>query len=127
MATDDDDTQPCSGVAKPPPLPGAETVLDEAARLTSGPRQRDYDHPLENHQRIADAWALYIQSKYGIVVPLKPEDAAHMMILVKIAREAHTPKRDNIVDICGYARCIERMRAKSGMEGYVDLKKEWCE
>jgi hypothetical protein len=98
----------------------SETTLEEAARLTSGDRQRDYDHPLPNHQRIANGWRWYILAKYGIEVPLDAEDAAWMMVLLKIARDMHTPKRDNIVDSEGYARCIERIRARRGEHGYVD-------
>jgi hypothetical protein len=28
---------------------------------------------------------------------------------VKVSREANRPKRDNLVDIAGYARCAERL------------------
>lgn len=34
-----------------------------------------------------------------------------MMVLLKIARDIFTPTRDNLADIAGYARCIERMRS----------------
>lgn len=36
-------------------------------------------------------------------------DVSMMMILVKVARDANKPKRDNLVDIAGYARCAERL------------------
>ena len=98
---------------------GHETVLDEAAAVTSGPRERDYDHPLPNHQRIVDGWRWYIKAKYGIEVPFVPEDGPNMMGLLKMTRDMHRTQRDNLVDICGYARCIERMRAKRGEEGYA--------
>lgn len=89
-----------------------ESILDEAKRITSGDRRRDYDHPLRNHQRIADLWNAYLKLRKNPESPISPRDAATMMILVKIARAAHTPTRDSFVDIAGYARII------SIIEGY---------
>jgi hypothetical protein len=100
--------------------PRPETILDEALRISSGPRQRDYDHPLPNHERIAAFWRVHIFGKYGVDVPLTAEDAAWMMVYVKAARDMHTPQRDNLTDGCGYLRCVERMRAKQGQAGYVE-------
>ena len=89
-------------------LPEIEDILDEAKRIVSGPRRRDYDHPLPNHQRIAALWQSYLDiRKPG---DLRPDDIAMMMILLKIAREVYTPKRDNMVDVCGYASCIDAIR-----------------
>lgn len=100
--------------------PPSETILDEAARLTSGPRQRDYDHPKPNHERIARLWNAYIKCRKHPGSDLDAQDVARMMILLKIARDVFTPKRDSLTDICGYARCIERMRATSGDGKYAD-------
>lgn len=99
--------------------PKQETVLEEAARLTSGDRRRDYDHALPNHERIADGWRWYMKGKYGIDVPLKPDDAAWMMVMLKIARDMHSPKRDGAVDVAGYARCVESIREAQGLDGYA--------
>lgn len=90
-------------------MPIQMNILQEAEALTDGPRQRDYDHPLPNHQRIANLWNAYAECRKDRHAPLSPEDVATMMILLKIARHVYTPKRDNLVDICGYARCLERM------------------
>ena len=98
----------------------SETILDEASRLTSGDRQRDYDHPLPNHTRIATMWNAYLACRKEPRGDVSPEDVAAMMIMLKIARDVYTPKRDNMTDVCGYARCIERMRAAQGQEGYAD-------
>lgn len=86
-----------------------EAILIEAQRITSGERQRDYDHPLPNHQRIADMWNAYIGIRKAPDKLLSAADVASMMILMKMARNVHTPKRDNIVDIAGYARCLGRI------------------
>lgn len=93
------------------PGPNKETVLEEAARITSGPRQRDYDSPLPNHRRIACLWNSYLSIRKEPEGEIAPEDVATMMVLLKIARHVFTPRRDNIVDICGYARCLEQMAA----------------
>ena len=93
-------------------LPGEDrfpqrTILDEAARLVSGPRRKSYDHPLPNHQRIADLWNAYMAARPA--EPLTACDVVRMMILLKLARDVFTPKRDNLVDIAGYAACLEQM------------------
>ena len=41
------------------------------------------------------------------MIGLRPEDVAMMMMLVKVAREAHAPKRDNRVDGAGYWQCLD--------------------
>ena len=95
-----------SKVASANPL----NVLQEADLLTAGDRQRDYDHPFANHQRIAALWNTYLECRKDPLAKLTPEDVATMMILLKIARQVFTPKRDNLTDICGYARCMERIQ-----------------
>jgi hypothetical protein len=82
-----------------------ESILDEAKRITSGERRRDYDHPLGNHQRIADLWNAYLGVRKDPYAPISPLDAATMMVFLKVARAAHSPTRDTYVDIAGYARC----------------------
>ncbi len=81
------------------------SILEEALTLTSGDRRRDYDEAAPNHERIAGAWNWYLAARKDPNAPISALDAASMMILLKIARSCHTPKRDNYVDIAGYARC----------------------
>tara|TARA_R110000868_G_scaffold67232_1_gene199775 strand:+ start:132 stop:494 length:363 start_codon:yes stop_codon:yes gene_type:complete len=85
------------------------SILEEAARITSGDRCRDYGHPLANHERIADLWRSYLRGKYNQEFPVTAEDAVWMMLLVKVAREMHSPKADNRVDIAGYAHCAQQI------------------
>lgn len=82
-----------------------KSILQEALEVTSGDRRRDYDSAEPNHERIAEAWNWYIISRKNPESPLTPLDAAHMMILLKLARSCYTPTRDTYVDIAGYARC----------------------
>ena len=93
---------------KPP-----ESILTEALRVTGGDRQENYGHPLANHQRIADLWNGYLMAKQvnpdgtrvTTQLSIMPTDVVSMMILLKVARELHTSKRDNFTDLAGYARC----------------------
>lgn len=80
-------------------------ILETAIEITQGDRRRDYDHPTINHERIAKLWNAYIESRSNPSAPISAIDAAHMMILLKIARACKTPTRDTYVDIAGYAKC----------------------
>ena len=73
-----------------------ETILEEAQRLIYGDRNKTYDHPIENFDRIARIWSVI----FGIEVTA--EQVGLAMVGVKIAREAYMPKRDNLVDGAGY-------------------------
>jgi len=82
-------------------------ILREADQIAGEDRSRDYGHPIHNFNRIARLWDAYmIGRKAG---PIVAEDVAAMMILMKVAREMHTPKRDNLVDIAGYVKCWDML------------------
>ena len=98
----------------------SENVLQEADQLTSKDRMESYDHPLPNHERIAALWNAYLTGRPDQLLPLAPDEICHMMILVKLSRDMFCPKRDNLVDIAGYARCIERIREESDGEEKID-------
>lgn len=91
-------------------LPAVGTILDEAKHLTGngGERNDSYDHPFPNFSKIADAWSII----FGVKVT--PRQVALAMILMKVVRDNHKAKRDNLVDIAGYARCIERLEEWNG-------------
>lgn len=84
------------------------SVLDEAKACVCGPRRRDYGTPDENFGRIADLWNVHLKDK--LAKPMTPGDVAMMMILLKVARQANSPKRDNLVDIAGYAQCASELK-----------------
>jgi hypothetical protein len=87
-----------------PLKPIDKTLLDEAYGLVTGDRQKAYDHPARNFDRIARLWSVALDKE------ITPEDVAVCMILVKIARQVHAPKRDNIVDAIGYLLTLEAVR-----------------
>lgn len=58
-----------------------------------------YGSPEDNFARIAALWNAAELGNFA------PSDVALAMILVKVARQMHSPKSDNWVDIAGYAAC----------------------
>ena len=93
-------------VKEPVPQPWwQESVLAEAERLVSGERQEMYGAPEESFDQIAQCWSALLSHK------VSTKDVALMMVMLKIIREKNKPKRDNLVDIAGYARCAERIEA----------------
>ena len=77
----------------------AEDILDEAKRLTSGERNNSYGPPQQDFTKTAAMWAAIL----GIDVDAK--EVALCMIALKLSRATWSAKRDNWVDIAGYARC----------------------
>lgn len=81
----------------------SKTVLEEAESIINGERQVMYGSAEVSFARIAGLWDAYL----GIRIDTK--DVAMLMMLLKIARHSHKPKRDNLVDICGYAALAEKL------------------
>lgn len=72
-------------------------ILEEANKITSGQRRKDYGHPKENCTKIAKIYnAITGQS-------LTAEDVVYVMIALKLARQQNKHKRDNLTDLAGYA------------------------
>ncbi len=80
-----------------------QSVLDEAKSIVAGARATEYGEGAENSlPRIAAYWSTYLGRD------LSARDAANMMVLLKMARESHKPKRDNHVDAIGYLALAEQ-------------------
>ncbi len=76
------------------------SILKEAMEITAKDRNRDYDEPERNFQRIADLFSVYLGTE------IEPHDVAVLMMLTKVARIMTSPtKRDHWVDAAGYAAC----------------------
>lgn len=88
-----------------------KSVLEEAAETVGGPRQEAYGHPRDNYNRVAHMLTGLLADKLKPGEFVTPSDAALAMILIKCAREAHRPKRDNRVDIAGYALVLDLINA----------------
>lgn len=76
-------------------------ILTEAQSIVDGPRRDDYGHPAVNHGRTAALWSAYL----GVEVSAR--QVCMLNILQKVGRDAHREKRDNLVDIAGWARNAE--------------------
>lgn len=81
-----------------------ESILSEAERIVNGERQADYSDPVANFNRIASI-ASAIMAK-----DITAEECCIVMIAVKLARENHKHKRDNLVDLAGYVEILHRIK-----------------
>lgn len=91
--------------------PKSETVLEEAGHLIYGPRMAEYGtEKLGGFETVAEMWSSFL----GFEV--KAEQVPIMLVLLKVARStedfrADRPvKRDTIVDMAGYAGCVEKVQ-----------------
>lgn len=82
-----------------------KSILLEAEHLVHGDRNKDYGPPIEDFTRSAKMWSAIL----GIEV--RPEQIPLCMIAIKLSRECNRPKRDNMVDIAGYAETCEWTKA----------------
>jgi hypothetical protein len=71
-------------------------ILETAADLVNGDRERDYGTPQENFGRIAAGWAVILQAD------VTPEHVALCMAWLKIARLVNGPHLDSYVDAAAY-------------------------
>lgn len=95
-------------------LPPHETVLAEATRIVNGPRAQDYGKAIDDATR----WSMAMNAVFEPVFTRRqmkghpfflPADYAIVMLLTKINREMNRHKRDNFVDIAGYAQVGARI------------------
>lgn len=80
-----------------------QTILQEAQNVVYGDRQVDYGSVSNNFKAIAALWSTVLG--YSVT----PEQVGLCMVQVKVARQMFRPKRDNLVDIAGYAATLEKM------------------
>ena len=85
--------------------PDNNTILDEAKRITSGDRRAVYGKADQDFSRAAKIWeAILSTCLCDSELHITPRHVALCMIGIKLSRETHQHKRDNWVDIAGYAR-----------------------
>lgn len=82
-------------------------ILEEAQSIIYGDREKTYGKPDKNLNCIAAMWTAYRHSTGRDHITA--HDVCMMMALLKIARQAHRYKRDNLVDACGYLALADRI------------------
>lgn len=96
----------------------SDSILQEAEKIVHGDRGDSYGHPYDNFKQTAELWSAILG------VPVSIKQVGLCMVAVKISRECHAPKRDNLVDIAGYAETIcmalEKEREKDKPDGSPD-------
>jgi hypothetical protein len=80
-----------------------KTILQEAQDAVYGDRQADYGSVSANFSTIAKLWSVVLG------VEVTKEQVGLCMVQVKVARQMHKPKRDNLVDGAGYFATIAKM------------------
>ena len=80
-----------------------ENILQEADRITSTRGPAEHGHPKVQLPLAAKLWSAVL----GIEVT--PEQVALCMVQLKVSRFLANPQRDDLVDICGWTRTIERL------------------
>ena len=78
-----------------------ESILQKAESLVKGDRGKNYGHPIVDFSRTARLWTALKDVEFSA------SDVAKFMIAVKLSRETNRPKRDNRVDIAGYALTLD--------------------
>ncbi len=78
------------------------SILEEAAEVINQ-RQAIYGTRKDNFGRIAKMWSAILDCQ------VTPEDVALCMIALKVARQKFKHSRDSLVDIAGYAQCLEEL------------------
>ena len=81
------------------------TFADQATKLVLGDRNSTYGSPADDYAKTAKIWS-------GLLLPIlkreiRPEEAMLMMVGLKLSREVHLHKPDNIIDAHGYLLCYE--------------------
>lgn len=99
----EDSSTCCPGPSQP------ASVALEAHDLVYGDRQGDYGHPREDFTRTAILWTGLLQHKLADGAYIDAEDIGRCMIAVKLSRDVNSPKRDNRVDMAGYAITLDRL------------------
>lgn len=96
-----------------PTRPGS-SEMNEAETLVNGTRQSDYGSPAVNYEGIARVWSGLLAKRLMPGVVITPEEAALMMVGLKIQRQCMNPKRDNMVDAHGYLLVAAHCRSANG-------------
>lgn len=88
-----------------PEIPPRSAILHEAAELIDGDRNLAYGTPTQNFANIAELWNVQFKHLLKPDAKFNASHVAEAQIHVKMARSIADKKRDNWLDIAGYAGC----------------------
>lgn len=74
-----------------------DSILLEAIKVRGGDRKADYGDAVENFKNIAECASILLGRD------VTPAECCTVMMAVKLMRQRFKHKRDNLVDLCGYA------------------------
>jgi hypothetical protein len=88
------------------PAPNSSTVLDKAKDLIFGDRVNDYGKTSDSFKNICVGWKIIFEPGFT------PERVGLAMAWLKICRASNDncEKEDSIIDLAGYAACIEKIK-----------------
>jgi len=81
---------------------------EEAIRLITGDRNDSYGTPDQDFSGIAAMWTGLLNTR--LTSPITAEDVPLMMCALKLRRQAHKAKADNLIDAHGYLLCLQWMQ-----------------
>jgi hypothetical protein len=91
------------------------SIAQEAVDIVTGDRAAAYGHPYYDFAKVAGMWS----ALFGWEVT--PSDVPLAMVCLKLARQLHREKRDNLVDIVGYVITHDAALRKQVSEGQILL------
>lgn len=80
-----------------------QSILREAESLVNGARQKAYGKPQDNFKHISDVVSALFRKK------VTAREVVLILIVMKLCRHQHSPKRDNNVDAAGYLEILSRI------------------
>ena len=81
-----------------------KSILAEAEEIVNGSRQADYGDAKESFTKVASVASVMTGKE------LSPDDCCAVLMAVKLVRESFAHKRDNLVDLCGYAELMNQLK-----------------
>lgn len=112
MASEKDRTARRGFVGHDQPGKPGEDHMAEANGLVNGERQAAYGSPRPAYEAQAKVWSGLLAHK--LKEDLTPEDVVLLLTGMKLVREIRKHKRDNVVDLHGYALVLAHVRDDGG-------------
>lgn len=94
----------------PTPSPATGTILDEAKAAVLGSRAEDYGRCFTLYSKMAQVMNALFADRLNLHGGFAATDMPIIQIVLKICREQYKAKRDNRVDIAGYAEVLDQIR-----------------